>query len=470
MASTLPDQKHGTVAEYNGNIVNVENNDNAALTTVTNNNLPVYPSIKFEEIKSEIPHYVSVIDFLEEYAYEKLVNYAYSKWQEGQTFETAKHIYDYFNKPQPTSTAGLPRDLEIHNTGLFKSIAWHPHKEVLAIATNTDDVYLYTKKDTKWNCQVLSHKKMKDIRCIQWKTKATGTLAVGCHSGVCVWTVDSYTHDSDSIRHHPSASSKFFEYEECVTSLAWDPSPGSQLLAVASSASSTLAIQDIVLDRTISLKRHGKGNTLLRWSLDGKWLYVGGAAGKSRVWDTSDWSSKQLKNPPGLWVQAACWLPDNMTLLYSMKGKNDIHALCLFEPSLKKEIWDVKMKTISVPGSSDRHAVRDISIDNRHGQRIVIIFENSPFIGLYNVQISPLNLRERNVFNPIGYIRGAKVEYETNRSLKVVPFQDDTKPLHTSFSSFYKYGAILATAWDNGTITFVTHTFKSARDVNGHFI
>lgn len=266
---------------------------------------------------------------------------------------------------------------------------------------------------------------MKDIRCIQWKTKATGTLAVGCHSGVCVWTVDSYTHDSDSIRRHPSASFKFFEYKECVTSLAWDPSPGSQLLAVASSASSTLAIHDIVLDRTISLKRHGKGNTLLRWSLDGKWLYVGGAAGKSRVWDTSDWSSKQLKNPPGLWVQAACWLPDNMTLLYSMKGKNDIHALCLFEPSLKKgkpppskkkkeklvklvklkkkcvEIWDVKMKTINVPGISDRHAVRDISIDNRHGQRIVVIFENSPFIGLYNVQISPLNLRERNVFNPM---------------------------------------------------------------------
>ncbi|KAI9261738.1 hypothetical protein BY458DRAFT_548404 [Sporodiniella umbellata] len=477
MACTLSDRSHGTVAEYKGDLVTVEASDTSALTIIKDNNMPIYPSIKFQEVENHTPHYVSVVDFIEEYAYDKLVNVVQSKLQKGlealqtyPTYEKIRCFYDYINRLQTPPKAGIPRDIKINHTGIFKNISWHPHKEILAVATNTDDIYLYTKKESAWTCQVLSHKLMKDIRCIQWKKKAAGTLAVGCQSGVCVWTVDSHVSYKEGIRHHPSASTKFFKYQDCVTALAWDPSPGSQLLAVASSASGTLAIQDILLDETTFLKRQGKGNTLLKWSLDGKWLFVGGTSGKSRVWNTNDWTSKQLKNPPGLWVQTACWLPDNTTLLYSMKGKNDIHALCLFGPTLKQDILDVKIKSIEAPGVSASCTIKDISIDSRYGQRIAVSFENSTSVCLYNVQISPLNLRERTVFTSIGLLHGAEVEYESNGSLKVISMKDNAQPLQSAFSSFYKLGAILAIAWDNGTITFTTHAFKSPREYSSHFL
>ncbi|KAG0938728.1 hypothetical protein G6F57_006071 [Rhizopus arrhizus] len=484
MGYTPLDQNHGAVAEYNGDIIYVENNDSLALKTIINDKIPLYSSITFKAIEHEIPNYVNTVKSEEhsifEEKYNQLVNYVDSKWNKSLTaiqtteaYERVKQLYNYINNTYLTPETGLPKDIEINTNGLFKSVAWHPHQDILAIASNADCIYLYTKKDSMWTCQVLEHKLMKDIRCIQWKTKATGTLAVGCKSGVCVWTIESHINYNQGIRYHPAASMRYFDYPECVTALAWDPSPGSHLLAVASSASSMLTVQDVLLNRTVCLKRYGKGTTLLRWSYDGKWLFAGGATGISRLWNSDDWTSKQLKNPPGLWVQAACWLPDNTTLLYSMKGKNDIHALCLSGSTFKNgkniEIWDIKIKSVNAP-NTDSNVIRDLCIDSRHGQRLAVIFEDSAFIGIYNVQISPLNLREKNIFTSIGYLRGAKVEYEVDGAVKVTPLKDDAKPLHISFSSSYKYGAVLAVAWDNGTMSFVTHTFKSDRDFNNHFM
>lgn len=61
------------------------------------------------------------------------------------------------------------------------------------------------------------------------------------------------------------------------------------------------------------------------------------------------------------------------------------------------EIWDIKIKSVSAP-NTDSNVIRDLCIDSRHGQRLAVIFEDSAFIGIYNVQISPLNLREKNIF------------------------------------------------------------------------
>ncbi|ORE10904.1 WD40 repeat-like protein [Rhizopus microsporus var. microsporus] len=389
--------------------------------------------------------------------------------EQTNAYATAKRIYDYVNKSYFKVETGLPSDIQISSDGIFKSISWHPHQEILAVADRADRIYLYTKQETTWKCQVLEHVLMKDIRCIEWKPKATGTLAVGCKAGVCVWNISIHLNyiSNTGIWYHPAASMQHLEYpeQECVTAIAWDPSPGSHLLAIASSASSALIIHDMLLNRTVALKRYGKGNTIVRWSNDGKWLFVGGTAGVSRIWSSATWASKQLKNPPGLWVQAACWLPDNMTLLYSMKSKNDIHALCLSGPTFKQDVWDIKMITVHSAAISDSashtgNTIQDIAIDRRYGQRIAVFFENSPIINLYNVQLSPLNIRERKAFHQIGYIRGAQVEYGNKGSIHVSALKNETKPLHISFSSFYKQGAVLAIAWDNGVITFVTHNLK----------
>lgn len=162
--------------------------------------------------------------------------------------------------------------------GLFKCIAWHPHQEILAVAHEDDQVYIYEKKDTAWTCLVLSHSKMEQITSLEWKSKASGTLAIACKDGVCVWTLEKTTAEKQP-RYHPSASMRYLTHpgQEYISSLAWDPTPGSHLLAAVSAVSSTLVIHDLLLNRTIPLKRYGSGNILLRWSPNGEWLFEGGS-------------------------------------------------------------------------------------------------------------------------------------------------------------------------------------------------
>lgn len=162
-------------------------------------------------------------------------------------------------------------------------MAWHPHVDMLALAHDDNQVYIYQKSSDSisWSCKVLAHDLMKDITCIAWKSKAEGLLAVGCANGsVCVWTIPAVPQVADQQpTYHPTATMRHLTYKERhdVSSLTWDPTPGSHLLAVTSVHSSVLAIHDLLLDRTIPLKRYGKGTVLLRWSPNGQWLFEGGA-------------------------------------------------------------------------------------------------------------------------------------------------------------------------------------------------
>lgn len=53
-----------------------------------------------------------------------------------------------------------------------------------------------------------------------------------------------------------------------------------------------------------------------------------------------------------------------------------------------------------------------------------------------------------------GYIRGAQTVADLEMST-----MNDFKPLTIEFSSSFKEGALMAVAWNNGTVTFVTHSF-----------
>lgn len=134
------------------------------------------------------------------------------------------------------------------------------------------------------------------------------------------------------------------------------------------------------------------------------------SAGHSRLWDTRNWNSRQIMNPPGLWIQAACWSPDNRTLIYSMGGKSDLHAIFLPGADVKSGLVDVEIistpvttiETNSGVKTSVGGIIRDISIDRRNGQRLAIAYENSDLISLYSVKkVSPLNLRQEPMLYPM---------------------------------------------------------------------
>lgn len=134
------------------------------------------------------------------------------------------------------------------------------------------------------------------------------------------------------------------------------------------------------------------------------------SAGLSRMWDTSDWSSQQINNPPGLWIQAACWSPDNRTLVYSMYGKCDVHVLFLSGKFVKQAVKDDKV--LSTPSTTVETAngnkvtvggvIRDITIDPRSGQRLAIAYESSPLIGLYSINgTTPFDVQQNSMLFPM---------------------------------------------------------------------
>jgi hypothetical protein len=61
----------------------------------------------------------------------------------------------------------------------IKAVAWHPHREVLAVAHQDDVLFVYQMEGHKWTSKILSHEFMVDISCLEWKYRSAGTLAVG---------------------------------------------------------------------------------------------------------------------------------------------------------------------------------------------------------------------------------------------------------------------------------------------------
>jgi hypothetical protein len=135
--------------------------------------------------------------------------------------------------------------------------------------------------------------------------------------------------------------------------------------------------------------------------------FVFDSGGCSRMWDTRTWSSKKLNTPAGLWVQAACWAPDNRTLLYSMWRKTDIHGLFLAGDSLDNinSIDPISTPSRNIQKSGGKDGMVDgtichMCIDSRNGQRLAVAFEQSDLIALYTIkQVSPLKLKEQDMLH-----------------------------------------------------------------------
>ncbi|RCI02098.1 hypothetical protein CU098_006913 [Rhizopus stolonifer] len=323
-------------------------------------------------------------------------------------YKQGKRIYDYiYSTYLKPSDAILEHPKFNSNKDTVVYMAWHPHQDILAIVDKHDDVYIYEKHDTVWTCQVLRDIQMKDVTALEWKHRSAGTLAVGCKQGVCVWTIPRVATDQEP-QFHPSASMVYLSYQghDHVSSLAWDPTPGSHLLAVGSAVSNALVIYDMLLKRTHVLKRYGHGCIMLRWSPNGEWLFEGGSIGTSRMWDTKHWESKVISNPPGLWVQAACWAPDNRSLVFSMYGKSDLHVLFMSGKQIHSVVdhplASLPVTTVTTESREQIKAggvIRDISLD---GSRLAIAFENTPLIALYSLkQDSPLNLNTEPILFPM---------------------------------------------------------------------
>ncbi|KAI8373708.1 WD40-repeat-containing domain protein [Blakeslea trispora] len=381
------------------------------------------------------------------------------------SYKKAKAIYDQLDtailsRPDPRKEAR-----EANRTLPVQCIVWHPHLDILAVADRENHVLVYEKKGHVWSCHRLEHALMKDITALEWKQRSAGTLAVACKQGVCVWTVPRVETVDSQPYLHPSATMTYLTYagHDDISAIAWDNTPGHHALAVGSANSNAVVVFDLLLQRTNVLKRYGHGTLLLRWSPDGDWLYATDKSTISRMWDTKTWKYKSIHNPSGLYVQAACWAPDNRCLIFSMFNKPDIHMLFINGKRVNS-LMDHSLASLSLTDLTTETGetvqtggiIRDITVDQHHGQRLAVAFQDSPLIALYVYNLdSPLNLTPQPMLFPVGYMQPTKTTLDP---LSISNIKDDL-PFRIVFSRHHGYGTVMAILWKSGLISFTTHHY-----------
>ena len=144
-----------------------------------------------------------------------------------------------------------------------KCLAWHPHVAKLALTMKDDAVQVVlTTSNIK---PLLKHKKQKQVACLAWRPYSASELAVGCSSGVLIWTVDPI-----SVVARPSAAcvtllSEDLKHHQPVTSVAWNPQ--GTLLLTCCAADTSMFVWNTASEVKVPLKRIGGGGVhLASWS------------------------------------------------------------------------------------------------------------------------------------------------------------------------------------------------------------
>ncbi|CAO3665270.1 unnamed protein product [Umbelopsis ramanniana] len=398
----------------------------------------------------------------------------------------------------------------------IKAVAWHPHREILAVAHQDDVVFVYQLEGHKWNSRVLSHEFMVDVSSMEWKYRSAGTLAVGARSGVCIWDLYSntgkmpphFSFDSGVPKKRPNVSSgsssgsssasgthspnsglakgawmSYLQYPKhtSILSLSWDPTPGSHLLASTSAIDSTVVIWDTLTDTATPLRRPDNGLHIVRWSPNGVWIFVASVKGHIRVWETRRWTDKLILNPSGRAVKSACWTPDGANLFYSLRGEDELRMIYFNKASSGIDCKSISIKNFPVveetlvSGEKQKvnGAIRNICIDQVTGERMVISFEDSNVLALFLVRkMTGLAVATDSVCLFSGYIRGAalNVQPPSVTNISTIPIVNteslgDAQPLHITFARKFDHGSLLSIAWDNGAVTFVPLYFLDSSKI-----
>ncbi|KAF8978825.1 hypothetical protein BGZ46_006117 [Entomortierella lignicola] len=331
---------------------------------------------------------------------------------------------------------------------LIRKIAWHPHQPLIALALWNDTVWVYDLSVESWYSCGLSHPAQSRIMNLEWKPMSGVVLAIGCENGVALWHVfrdhspsgvEAALSEPNPLKDRPS---ELISEVYCTASrttnngrdTAWvglkriEDLPGAdflswcprgELLAVASTHSSTVYIQDGTSKQVTELRlnfritppnfvrsfesfmetvsnikdaftsevshhneaikpthehgHYGPSVCCLSWSPCGNYLLVGYLSEIARIYDTTTWEYIDLKDLSGA-IQSACWTPEGYNLIYSLQGDDLIRAV-----HLEKRAGDLTW----IPLNYIKISLRQEDIDsykaglsNLHGEEKSILQES----------------------------------------------------------------------------------------------
>ncbi|XP_068984306.1 aladin-like [Bombus flavifrons] len=310
----------------------------------------------------------------------------------------------YQKETLPTSGSGSVADV-VHTrdweTSLARCISWHPHCARLAVVTWDDRIRIFSHGTQI--IPILRHGAQKSVCCINWRPLAGKELAVACHAGVLVWTIELGA--ASNILSHAVLLKQ--RNHAPVTSVIWHPQ--GDLLVSCSPADTRMIIWDTSKKEGVPLRRvGGDGLCFARWSSCGSHLFSASCRNIFRVWNTGVatlWHADKWTVPNGR-VAVACFGP-NLTLLFaSNEDPATIFSLPLQENIFdvkKPSLDDVKMAVPLIDLTRVNFSLDDgdnyVTVGGRitamewdpTGRYLAILFQDSPYIALIKTKLGNLS-------------------------------------------------------------------------------
>ncbi|KAF9317471.1 hypothetical protein BG003_000733 [Podila horticola] len=388
---------------------------------------------------------------------------------------------------------------------LIRTIAFHPHHPVLAMALWDNSVWIYDLSHKAWYASPLAHRTYQSrVMTLQWKPMSGTILTVGCEAGVSIWHVyrgkyiqNPFSEEGArapvSFQEKPSTSPNYgkdpawdgisrFGNIGTVDQMAWDPR--GELLAVSSSAqSSTVYIRDGATNQIAELagtlphitrsKTSPVGVCILTnrvcalaWSPSGEHLVVGYQSGLVRIFSAATWDAVDITDLGGA-MQSACWTPDGYNLIYTLVDDHVIRALH-FEKRGGELNW-IKLNYVT------------LSLQEKDVRRYQDESE-SPKAAELRRRLGGVELEDLRAFGPVEQVvldpNGERlvVRFRNTDLLGVVLMHQgqalgevafrDPKVVAMSFVSEFESGSLLSLAWESGAVTFTPFYYLSQQRID----
>ncbi|CAJ2671840.1 unnamed protein product [Trifolium pratense] len=351
-----------------------------------------------------------------------------------------------------------PNDVHLLPEVNLQGVSWHLNKHIIAFIPGPNQVLVrdYEDPDGK-DSIILTNESQRDVKVLEWRPNGGRMLAVGCKSGICIWSA-SYPGNAASAR---SGTISFVgslsrgsgiryllvdflrsQNDEHVSALTW--SPDGRYLASASYESSSFTVWDVAQGVGTPIRRGLGGISMLKWSPTGDYFFASKFDGTFYLWETNTWTSEQWSSSSGF-VKCATWDPDGRMILLAFSKSSTLGSVHFASkpPLLDAHLLPVDLPEIlSLTGSQ---GIEKIAWDNS-GERLAVSFKGgddvySGLIAIYDTRRIPLISTSL-----IGFIRGPG---------------DNPKPISFSFHGKFKQGPLLSVCWSSGFCCTYPLLFRS---------
>ncbi|TPX44479.1 hypothetical protein SeMB42_g02535 [Synchytrium endobioticum] len=306
--------------------------------------------------------------------------------------------------------------------GPIKLVEWHGYRSSFSVVHRQDIVFCYDvfAEDNETRIPLaLVHELQKDVTAIDWKPKSGSVLAVAAQDGVCLWRIKYPSSKTAPTLPIPlleptlTTEMDYLSYPgfNKLTSLSW--STDGQLLVASSATTLTMVVWDYMNIGTLISPTGflSCGTRQVMFSPCGRYLLQLCILSKMWIWETREWTYTEIsvRSP----CRSAVWTRDGSRIIFALEDDTALYAVSVDEgpavaarvivPERPEDIRFAEHKRVTASGRgvSVGGPIKSLALDPLTGTRLAISFEESPFVLLCRLALSPTP-----EYHPIGFIRG----------------------------------------------------------------